>query len=178
MIGSASVGKTSLINRIVDDKFEQLTTPTTGTAFFSYTPTESEHQEIQLWDTAGMERYRSLNSVFYREAVGAILTFDLTSYASFQELDSWLNDFISNTGPNPSVVIAANKCDLTDQVEVEDDEIEIFATEHHLMFYKTSAVTGEGVNEMLSNLLNMIPVVANIVETRLAELPPEDKCKC
>jgi small GTP-binding protein len=176
-IGGASVGKTSLIARIKEGVFKSNTQPTTGTGFFSYQSPVEGRPLIQIWDTAGMERYRALNSVFYREAVGGVLTFDLTNYTSFQEMDVWLNDFIANATTNLAIVIAANKSDLKDRFEVEKDEIQKFADEHHLTYYMTSAKTGDGVDEMLEGLLSQITWTDECVETKLAEVPQKG-CKC
>jgi small GTP-binding protein len=177
VIGTAAVGKTALINRIIHSRFEAITAPTTGTAFFEYKSEHPVHPEIQLWDTAGMERYRSVNSVFYREAIGAILTFDLTSIQSFTELESWLDEFTTHAQPNSTVVLCGNKCDLADQVEVEPDEIRTFCDTHQLQFFQTSACTGEGVPELMNGLLNAIPAAQAPTSTEIL-VPQEVKGKC
>jgi small GTP-binding protein len=179
VVGSASVGKTSLINRIVDSRFEPLTTPTTGTAFYQLKTDHQDHPEIQLWDTAGMERYRSVNSVYYREAVAAILVFDMTNFQSFQESESWLNEFITHAQPNPAVVLCGNKADLAEAFEVEEDQIQSFANQHELRFFQVSAATGESVIEMVRYLIQALPVTQTPVSTTLI-LTPERKrdCEC
>jgi len=154
MLGSTSVGKTSLINRITENKFDPNTPPTTGAGFFHY---KTGTREIQIWDTGGMERFRALNSVYYRGAVGAILVFDLTNNDSFQELESWRNEFISNTNSNPVILLVGNKCDQTSDIEVEDSDIKQYTDEHGLPFFKTSALTGENVGSVLEALLKLIP---------------------
>jgi small GTP-binding protein len=179
VIGSASVGKTCLINRIVECKFSSVTAPTTGTAFYAYRPEHPDHPEIQLWDTAGMERYRSLNKVFYREAVGAILVFDLTSYSSFQDLDSWLREFIANARSNPCIVLCGNKSDLQDEREVQENEIVSFCADHDsLNFFETSAQTGDGVSRMMKCLLDLLPKEAFAIQTTVLspEEPKEKGC--
>ena len=177
LIGSASVGKTSLINRIIENKFEPMTSPTTGTAFFEYTPKNPDRPAIEIWDTAGMERYRAVNVVFYREAVGAILVFDLTSYQSFKDLEGWHNEFVSMSPQNPQIVLVGNKCDCTDEFEVDNDEIQAFANDKHINYYATSALSGEGVDEMLDALLAMIPKENACVVTTIVEAdPPGKKC--
>ena len=175
LIGSASVGKTSLITRIVENRFEDFTTPTTGTAFFQYHTNDPEKPVIQIWDTAGMERYRSLNRIFYHEAVAALLVFDLTNYSSFQDLESWYHEFMSEAPLNPTVILVGNKCDLSSK-EVDDEEIRIFAKEHNIQYFQTSAVTGEGVDEMMDALVLAIPKIEAPVETNI--LPQDEKKKC
>jgi small GTP-binding protein len=177
VIGDTSVGKTCLINRIVNHSFSAITAPTTGTAFFALNPDHPDHKEIQLWDTAGMERYRALNKVFYREAVGALIIFDLTSYPSFESLDSWLQEFVANARPNPCVVICGNKLDMADARQVNDEEIMQFCADHNsLNFFETSAKSGEGVDRMMKCLLDLLPKEACAVQTTVLTPPEEKKC--
>jgi small GTP-binding protein len=157
MLGSTSVGKTSLINRIVSDKFDTTLPPTTGAGFFQYKSPEPNSREIQIWDTAGMERFRSLNSIYYHRAVGAILVFDLTNYESFQALESWRQEFVSKTNPNAVIVLSGNKNDKEDDFEVEQSDIDAYVNEHGLKFFRTSAQTGENVIELITTLVSLLP---------------------
>jgi small GTP-binding protein len=129
-----------------------------------------------------MERYRSINSVFYREAVGAILVFDLTCLQSFKEVDSWLNEFITNAQPNPAVVLCGNKCDIGDEWEVEPHEIKNFTDANDLTFFQTSAYTGEGVREMLNGLLRLIPATnpstSTGVQLGAEKVQAKKECEC
>jgi small GTP-binding protein len=168
VIGSTSVGKTSLINQIISSRFDLLTAPTTGTAFHLYKSDHPIHPEVELWDTAGMERFWSVNTSFYREAAGAILVFDLTSYASFEEMGSWLREFIAHAPANPAIVLCGNKCDLGGSMEVDEDAVRIFCQDHHLSYYQTSALSGNGVSEMMCALLSQIPMSQVAVSTAQA----------
>jgi small GTP-binding protein len=178
-IGSAAVGKTTLIMRVLESRYVEQLAPTPCATFYRCKCTHAAHPEVQLWDTGGMERYRSVNQVFYRDAVGALLVFDLTSHVSFEEIDSWLQEFITNARPNPSVVLCGNKKDLIDERDVEDNEITSFCRARgNLSFFETSAVTGEGVDLALMTLLDLIPVDEHPVQTAvlLPEAPKEKKC--
>ena len=124
-----------------------------------------------------MERYRALNKVFYQEAIGALLCFDLTSFRSFQEIDSWLKEFITEAQPNPIVLLIGTKADLHDNIEVEPEEIQQYATTNHLQYFATSALTGEGVDEMLKALIQLVPKVDATVTTNQLE-PADEKKKC
>ncbi|KAH0793601.1 small GTP-binding protein [Histomonas meleagridis] len=172
-IGSTSVGKTTLISRIVEGKFEE-TQPTTGAAFFSFHTTNENHPIVEIWDTAGMERYRSLNKAFYKEAAAAILVFDLTNYQSFKDLESWFDEFTAEAPQGAVLILVGNKCEMQDEIEVEQDEIKVFATDHKVNYFAVSAKTGEGVQQMFDQLLTLVPK-RNDVETRLVE---EEKKKC
>lgn len=176
LIGSTAVGKTSLIRRLTENKFDNSTTPTTGTAFFQLRTENPDHPDIQIWDTAGLERYRSLNRIFYHEAVGAMLVFDLTNARSFMEVDSWLDEFITEAPLNPSIVLLGNKSDLKDDIEVENDEILSFANEHGLKYFSTSAATGDGVAEMLNYFLSILPKSNTVDTTNLEPQKEESGC--
>jgi small GTP-binding protein len=175
LICSSSVGKTSLVNRITGNRFLSITAPTTGAAFHVCRPI-ADFPEVQLWDTPGMDRYRSQNAAFYREAIGAIIVFDLTSYSSFRELETWVSEFIGAARPNPAVVICGNKADLQDSREVENDEIVAFCNIHNgIPYFEVSAYTGEGISQMMSSILRMIPTDL-VVGTGAASRTAERRC--
>jgi small GTP-binding protein len=176
VIGSTSVGKTALIHQIIFSQFDPMTSPTTGTAFYQYISDHPTHSEVQLWDTAGMERFHSLNTAYYRDAAGAILVFDLTNYVTFQEIGSWLTEFMSQAHPNPAMVLCGNKCDLGGAMEVDLDDVRLFCQEHHMSYYQTSAVSGNGVSEMVHAVLSHIPVFQVPVSTEI--LLPEKPSGC
>jgi small GTP-binding protein len=180
VIGSLSVGKTSLIHRILNSCFDEQISPTTATTFFSYKSRHPIHPEIHIWDTAGMERYRCLNNIFYREAVAAILVFDLTSRITFEELDQWLSEFVANARPNPSLLLCGNKSDLSDEREVETHEIDAFCRGHrYIHFFEISARTGDGVDRAMQCLLELLPHEEHVVFTGAVPLSESnDEANC
>lgn len=158
VLGSTAVGKTSIICRIIEGTFNPTTPPTTGAGYFVYKPSNFGGKEIQIWDTAGMERYRSMNTVYYRDALGAILTFDLTSSESFNDLDSWLEDLINATKNKPFIILVGNKSDLHDKIEVTEDQILNFCeTYGGIPYFTTSALNGEGIQRMIDALVAGLP---------------------
>ena len=176
MLGSTAVGKTSLINRIVSNKFDTMTPPTTGAGFFQYKSEGPNSREIQIWDTAGMERFRSLNSVYYHRAVGAILVFDLTNYESFKAIESWRQEFVSKTSPNTAMVLVGNKCDKVDDFEVEQTDIDSYVNEHGFKYFQASALTGENVTKCITELISMLPPAEDNVETTPIEAEKKSCC--
>jgi small GTP-binding protein len=179
-IGSASVGKTCLIKRILEDSFDQNTIATTGSIFFPFSTGNERHPEVQLWDTAGMERYRAINTMFYQQAAGAVLVFDVTTDTTFGELDSWLSEFHASSPPNCPVVLAGNKCDAIDPLTVDIDPVRQFAEVRNLPFFFTSAVTGQNAREVIETLVEMIPTREVRVDTTPIPEVVEKKsgCKC
>ena len=163
MIGDSSVGKTSLVYRLCKDSWNEDTRPTVSTAFYTLKGDETKDQQsIQIWDTAGAERYRALNSVYYHNAMGGLLVFDLTSRQSFESLDGWVEEFLGLAQPGAILVIIGNKLDLLDSNEqnnehVSPSEAEIWAKQHNFEYFSTSAQTGTNVNELREYLLTTTP---------------------
>ena len=156
MIGDSSVGKTSLVYQLCKNEHNTNPRPTVATTFYTLEgdPNKGE-MSVQIWDTAGAERYRALNSVYYHNAMGGILVFDLTSRASFQSLDSWLDDFKNLAQPNALLVIVGNKLDIYNDAEerVKIDEAEKWAKEHGFRYFSTSAQDGTGVQDVKEYVL-------------------------
>jgi small GTP-binding protein len=161
MIGESAVGKTSLVYRLCEGTWNATTRPTVSTAFYllkSESP-DGEEQSLQIWDTAGAERYRALNSVYYHNAMGGILVFDLLSRDSFDSLDSWFEEFTGLAQPGAIVAIVGNKVDLIREREpaVRPDEAEKFAKARGLRYFSTSAQDGTGVAELAKYMLAVVP---------------------
>jgi small GTP-binding protein len=156
-IGSINVGKTTLMTRVADDRFDPNTEPTTCAAYAQYRPHDDSDMLIQFWDTAGMERYKSINKLYYHDAVAALLVFDLTNRKSFDEVNDWKNGFEKENGVGTAVVIlVGNKCDLTARIEVGEEDALNWAQKHGVQYFAVSAQTGEGVSELLDGLVKSL----------------------
>jgi Ras-related protein Rab-11A len=127
-----------------------------------------------------MERYRALNTMFYRQAAAAAMVFDLTNRATWEEVDSWLAEFQSHVTSECPVVLVGNKSDAIDSIDVDLDDVRRFAADRSLKFFQTSALSGDGVELMIEALVDMIPVRNNSVEsTAITETKAEpDGCAC
>ena len=154
MIGDSSVGKTALVYRMCRGDWIGGSVPTVSTSFFSYQSPDG--QEIQFWDTAGAERYRSLNSVYYHNAPAGIFVFDLTSRESFLSINYWVDQFTEFAQPGAGLVIVGNKSDLKNQIQVDPSEGEEWAKAHDYKFFTTSARTGENVNDLAEYVSKML----------------------
>ena len=151
LIGESGVGKTSIISQFVDQIFEDDLQTSTGGSFSSKTLTFNNGKTIKLeiWDTAGQERYRSLTKIFYKNALAAVLVYDITRKQSFEELKNyWIKQIKESAPENIILAIAANKSDLLDREQVNEDEARNFAKENNALFYETSAKNSIGVNEL------------------------------
>ncbi|KAH0788738.1 small GTP-binding protein [Histomonas meleagridis] len=152
-IGDASVGKTSILNNLVDDRFDEFEPSTVGANYQLFSNNvKNIHVEMQIWDTAGQERYRSLGSIYYRNSIGAIVVFDLTSRSSFNNIMTWIQDFYHIADQNAVVFIAGNKSDLKNERVVSTKEAQEWADSNGYQYFETSAKTGEGIHDMFDSL--------------------------
>jgi small GTP-binding protein len=106
LIGESGVGKTSIINRYVQNKYSNEMTSTPGASFTTKTVFLKEYDQsikFEIWDTAGQEKFRALAKVFYKNAAVCILVYDITRKQSFDELKKyWINEIKANASPNLS----------------------------------------------------------------------------
>ncbi|AEO69936.1 uncharacterized protein THITE_2120693 [Thermothielavioides terrestris NRRL 8126] len=117
LLGPSGTGKSCLLHRFVKNEWRVLSSQTIGVEFASKiikvgTGARRKRIKLQLWDTAGTERFRSVSRSYYRGAAGAILIYDITSRASFNSLQPFLNDARALASPNLSLVLVGNKLDL------------------------------------------------------------------
>jgi Ras-related protein Rab-7A len=116
VLGDSGVGKTSLINRYVYQKFSMRYMATIGSDFHAKELTVDDRSIcMQIWDTAGQERFQSLSSAYYRGSDAALLTFDVTAEDSFNNLQTWMNEFLIQAQPRDvdkfPIVLMGNKVD-------------------------------------------------------------------
>ncbi len=90
--------------------------------------------KAQIWDTSGSERYRSITTGHYRQAVGAVLVFDITDRISFDQVDFWLQQLRDNSNDNVVICLMANKADLADQRQVSSEDIELLVAREQLIY--------------------------------------------
>lgn len=112
---------------------------------------------LQLWDTAGQERFRSLTTAFFRDAMGFILMFDLTSELSFLNVRNWISQLQTHAYcEDPDIILVGNKLDLEDRRVVDYNRAKDFADKHGCDYIETSAATGDNVDKALNILLDKV----------------------
>lgn len=123
LIGDSGVGKSCLLLRFADDSFTESYLSTIGVDFrFRTVHVQGKTIKLQIWDTAGQERFQSLGVAFYRGADACVLVYDITNQKSFEQLDSWRDEFLIQAGPrdpeNFPFVVLGNKVDKENERRV------------------------------------------------------------
>jgi Ras-related protein Rab-8A len=155
VIGDSSVGKSSLLYRYTEQDWNPHYIATIGVDFKVMTFERNNRIiKMQLWDTAGQDRFRTIVHTYYRGAHAVMLIFALDDRASFENLSEWMADvqrFGSNGVP---VVLIGNKADTpADQIVVADEEAEALAARLGGVYMKTSARLNQGVDEAFTAAL-------------------------
>jgi small GTP-binding protein len=158
IVGDTQVGKTCLISYLVSNTFKSYSPPTIGAAFQTYSITTSQGPTtLQIWDTAGQEKYRALAPMYYRCADIAILVYDVTRLATFEALQDWCSELAEKGPANLEVVIAGNKTDLAQDRVVETSAARAFAAEHGAKWFaEVSAKTGAGVFALFAKAAEIV----------------------
>jgi small GTP-binding protein len=140
LIGGHYVGKTSLINVTIGIQFDSDIKPTITS---SYVEKKFEIKQkkylVKLWDTAGMEKFRTLNKLFYKDSQIVIFVYDITRKESFEELNFWTNEIRKELGENLVLGMAGNKIDLVDSEQVDESMARDYAKNINANFKLVSA---------------------------------------
>ena len=158
-LGDQGVGKSSILNRFSQDKFEQEYQATIGLDFHSKNATiNGANIRLLLYDTAGQEKFKSLIPMYIRDANIIIVVYDITIKDSFTHTSHWVNETKDLKREDAIFVLVGNKIDLDDKRQVSIKDGSSFANEKEFIFFEVSAKTGEGVQELFNN--NIFPEMA------------------
>ena len=155
LLGSSGVGKTCIIKRYTEGSFEENCQSTSG-ASYSQKPLVIENKPIKLdlWDTAGQEKYRSLGRHFYRDSYIVCLVYDITNSKSFEELKSkWYNDLKTFGEKNNILAVVGSKSDCYENEVVKEEEAREYANSIGAVFMLTSAKTGANIDLLFDTLI-------------------------
>eukprot|EP00485_Elphidium_margaritaceum_P004462 CAMPEP_0202699318 /NCGR_PEP_ID=MMETSP1385-20130828/12532_1 /ASSEMBLY_ACC=CAM_ASM_000861 /TAXON_ID=933848 /ORGANISM="Elphidium margaritaceum" /LENGTH=210 /DNA_ID=CAMNT_0049356225 /DNA_START=75 /DNA_END=707 /DNA_ORIENTATION=- len=157
-LGDESVGKTSIITRFMYDHFDDTYQATIGIDFLSKTMyLEDRVLRLQLWDTAGQERFRSLIPSYIRDSSVAIVVYDITNKASFNNTHKWIEDVREERGDDVVIMLVGNKIDLNDHRQVTKSEGEEKANQLRVMFMETSAKSGDNIKSLFRKVATNLP---------------------
>ncbi|OMJ95699.1 hypothetical protein SteCoe_759 [Stentor coeruleus] len=152
ILGDQAVGKTSLMLRFISDNFIENHLNTLGIDFKTKNIKHKEHDyQLQIWDSAGQERFKNITRTYYKKASAIIIAFDSTSIKSFEDVQNWIQNISNEVGNKIPLAIAATKCDI----EYPENVIKgkNFAKERKLKYFKTSSKIDRNVKEMFWYLI-------------------------
>ena len=154
LIGDTSVGKTNILSKYLTNDFDPDSKATVGVEFGTKNfKIEDNIVKVQILDTAGQERYRSITNAYYKGAKGSLLVYDITNPKTFESIDRWLSDLKVNGDENISVVLLGNKSDLESDRKVTTQQGKEKAEFYKLAFMETSALNGNNIEKAFSELI-------------------------
>ena len=154
LVGDSSVGKTTLLLKYVDGKFSDSHITTIGVEYKDKPIIlNNRNINLQIWDTSGQERYRSITKNFYRNADGILFVYDVTREETFTHIKDWL---ISSDECDKDFkkIIVGNKIDL--ERVVSKEKMENFGKAKNMKCYEVSAKTGEGLDDIFKAIAELI----------------------
>ncbi|PZC79993.1 ras-related protein Rab-21 [Helicoverpa armigera] len=153
LLGEGCVGKTSLLLRYIEDKFNDKHLTTLQATFLNKRLNiNGKRVNLSIWDTAGQEKFHALGPIYYRNSNGAILVYDITDEDSFGKVKNWVKELKKMLGSDIVLTIAGNKIDLEHERTVPLEEAESYANMVGAQHFYTSAKLNQGVEELFFNL--------------------------
>ena len=160
LIGNSGVGKTCILKRLVDNTFKN--EPTTIGLECSTKIIDIQKGgwtvaiKLQIFDTAGQEKYGGIINSYYRGCAGVIVVYDMTIEKTFYDMDAWLSCVQEHSRANPVVMVIGNKSDLAEKREIQQATAETYCKRRNFFYIETSAKSGRNVEEAFSHLAEFI----------------------
>ena len=158
LLGDSTVGKTCFLLRYTDDTFLDVHMATIGLDYRLKTMILNDQKivKVQLWDTAGQDKFRAITRNYYKGAKGIILIYDVTNIKSYENIKKWINEIKEEISENITIVLIGNKIDNENQRKISKEQGEKLANDYNVTFFETSAKTGQGINESVFYLVQKI----------------------
>lgn len=174
LLGSASVGKTSILERYCHNQFDPVQDVTVGAAFQAETLAVGDHSvRLELWDTAGQERYKSLAPLYYRDSTAAIVVFSCAEMKTFEQAKWWISEVLSKGNPE-LIILVGNKTDLWKRRQVTDALARDYAAAHGFLYYECSAKNGAGIGELFLEIATRLPKEGRFIDNTDFSRSPDD----
>ena len=156
LIGDSGVGKTCIISRFISNEFEKELDSTDGASYGTkelYLPKLKKKIILDIWDTAGQEKYKSLTKFFYKDAQIIIMVYDITKKNSFENLkNQWYKEIQELSEKNYILAIVGNKSDLYENEKISEKEAREFAESINAIFELTSAQNNSGIQQLFEDV--------------------------
>ena len=157
IIGDSGVGKSSILSRFADQHYSSEYISTIGVDFRIQTlEIDGKIIKLQIWDTAGQQRFRTITNSYYRGAHGALVVYDVTDRQSFNHLPNWLKEIDKSGQQSIPILIIGTKTDLTNKRVISKEEGQQFAQHYQLKLIETSAKDNQNIEECFRQLAQQI----------------------
>ena len=171
LLGDSTVGKTCFLLRYCDKTFEDAHLMTVGLDYRlkSMVLKNEKNVKLQIWDTAGQDRFRAITKNYYKGANGIILIYDVTNLQSYENVKNWIAQIKESASQNVIVYLVGNKIDVKEEdrcVKTEDGKK--IAEEFNLPFFESSAKLGININEIFEKIVEKIDEVYSKLEPQKA----------
>ena len=176
-LGDSLVGKSSIVLRFSDNKFNETFLSTIGVdSKRKILKIKGEKVKVSIWDTAGQEKYQNIVKQYYNGANGVLLIFDIANKKSFERINFWYNDLKKSVNTDEVLIcLVGNKLDLNDKREVAKEAAEKFSKENNMLYFEVSAKSGEGIKELFDDATNKI--MDKVLKMSQKEEDEEDKAR-
>jgi small GTP-binding protein len=149
LVGNTNVGKTSIVKTAITGSFTGDATSTLGASYSTKSfQINSRNIRLQIWDTAGQEKYRGMTPMYYHNAQVALVVYSVADRETFDAVDGWIKSLKDNADSNIITFVIGNKTDLSDQRQISSDEGNEKATRAGAEFAEVSAKTGFGIRDL------------------------------
>jgi Ras-related protein Rab-43 len=156
-VGDMGIGKTCVVQRFKNGTYIEKQGTTIGVDFTMKTLIiDGKRVKLQIWDTGGQERFRTITQSYYRSANGIILCYDITCRQSFESLIRWMDDVSKFAVPNVAKVLIATKADLADSRAVEHEEGDQLARTHNMAFMEVSSKNNYNIDNVFLELASQL----------------------
>ena len=161
LLGDTTVGKTCFLMKYTDKTFQDVHISTIGLDYRlkSMVLKNGKNIKLQIWDTAGQDRFRAITKNYYKGANGIILIYDVTNPKTYDNVKNWVTQIREEASPNVVVYLCGNKIDMKEERKVKEEDGKIIAEEFGFPFNETSAREGININETFEDLVERIDSV-------------------
>lgn len=157
LVGDSGVGKSCLLLRFVEDKFNPSFITTIGIDFKIRTiESKGKKIKLQVWDTAGQERFRTITTAYYRGAMGIVLIYDVTDARTFENVENWFQTVTQHANEDAQIFLVGNKSDDEENRQVSREQGQQLASKLSIPFLEASAKTNENVESIFYELAGII----------------------
>jgi len=163
LIGDSGVGKSSFLERYISGTYYDSFTPTIGVDFkckyftnYTNQTNQTTNIKLQIWDTAGQEKFKTISTAYYRKVHCFVLFFDLTNTTSFTNLNTWMKEINRAATMKSLFIVIGTKKDLKKDRKIKSEDIEKYCTTNNCMYFEVSTKNNDGINVIFDHIIESL----------------------